>query len=452
MAKSIIVRLCLSITLASLVSACGNVRFTSGSGSSTNASQAGAGSGNNGSNDGNTTTGNGGNNGGNDGNLVITPGSVPPSGDRQVNYQGMVPPASNQVDILLVVDNSSSMSVAQGKLAAQMGGFATALSKLNVDWQMCMTVTTYSTIGGTCAPTTVVPNADNPGASLTFTSTCVGGVCTGNCTGGTQYWGTSYPWQGYTPPAGANQYILKPGTANMAGIFQNTITAVGDTDMNTGDERGLKAAYNHFANAQAGIANAGGCYRPGSSVAVILLSNEDERSVGGTFSLLDSRDVGQQNFYSQAANGFAALDNQESPAAILSQAENIFGQGTNFTWNSIVVGDANCQSEQDQPVNNVISFAYVGNTYLKASALTNGGTGSICSSDFSNTMNLFAQQLGKVNTLANFTLQCTPESGTLVVTVDGNVSSSYTQNGAMLTFSPALVSGQSLDITYHCSQ
>lgn len=452
MTKSLLSRLCLSLTLTLLASACGNVRFTSGTSSSGVAGAAGTLTGGNDGGGGTTGT-TGTNTGGNDGGYT-TPGNPPPSGPRTVTYNSTVPPVNNQVDILLVVDNSSSMAIAQKQLGSQLNQFATTLSNLNIDWQMCMTVTTFSTIGGTCQPSTCLPNVDNPsGADLCYTSTCVGNACTGNCSGGTQYWGTSYPWQGYTPPAGATQYILKPGTSNLANIFSSTVQAVGDTDLNTGDERGIKAAFNHFANAQANVANAGGCYRQGSSVAVIVLSNEDERSVGGNYGLLNAKDSVQLAFYNpNGAN--LALDSQESPAALVSQAANIFGSGTRFVFNSIVVEDATCQTQQDttpDPNTNLTSFSYLGNQYLATSALTNGGTGSICSSDFSNTMNVFAQQINQVNSMATFTLECAPVSGTLQVTVNGAASTAYTVSGATLTFNPALVSGQTLGLTYNCA-
>src|SRR5207253_7386084 len=230
-------RLCILIVSACLLSSCGNVRFNAETTEKVGSTGV---DGNGGNND----------NGGSTPTPTPGPGTTPtatPSGTpRTVNYSSVVPANPNKVDILLVIDDSGSMKTDQLKLASKLSGFASQLesSSVSMDWQMCVTVTRDQLISGK------------------------------------YYWGASVNWVGYTPASGP-QYLLKKGTSGLNDIFTKTINAIGAGVPGSGDERGIKAAYHHFYNGEPGASGSSGCYRKDAAVAVIVISDEDERSVGG---------------------------------------------------------------------------------------------------------------------------------------------------------------------------
>lgn len=455
--KSAKLRLPIYLLLISFLGACGNVRFTATPSSDGSAGTAGTG----------TTPGNDGQIVGNDGgpraggddgsNAGGTPGTTatpapPPSGPRDIHYSKAVPAATNQVDFLLVIDNSASMIAIQKKMAASMTALAKQLNGLAIDWQMCLTVTTDMNKGGTPV---------NSG-----THTCGSdGYCTGNYTGGSWTWGVSRPWSSDYVPSSGSQYVLKKtmNEALLSSIFTNTIPNLGSGDQGSGDERGIKAAYNHFAHsAKSGAFNTAGCYRPGSSIAVILLSDEDERSVAGNCArvntTLGDKEIPACRYY-EAPNNIRTLEFEDQPANLLSQAKNIFGATSRFTFNSIIADTDACQTQ----LNNNISFQkdgldyysphYTGTVYKAASQLTNGGVASLCSTDLQ--LNLFSDVV--VNTLSKVTLDCAPTNlvvkvGATEASVTPLASSSYSVSGAVITFNPALNQNQWLKMDYTCTQ
>lgn len=341
------------------------------------------------------------------GGATPTPTATP--GGRTVNYSTVVPANPNQVDILLIIDDSGSMKADQTKLANRLSGFASLLESASVpmDWQMCVTVTRDQAINGK------------------------------------YYWGASVVWEGYTPPANTLPWVLKKGTSGLNTIFTKTIDAIGAGVAGSGDERGLKAAYHHFYNGDpdSGVSK---CYRKGAAVAVIVISDEDERSVAGDCSRLKS-DMREDPATCKA------LENEDLPATLLAQAKTIFGSNVRFTFNSIVVGDATCEHDQDTTPDDSgnRSPSHQGTKYLEMSNLTNGGVGSICAADYSANLNLFKDKI--LNSLSSLTLECSPLPGTLVVSVDGTVTNAYTLTGAVLNFNNAIAEGKTVALTYKCN-
>jgi len=451
MAQTIFKRITLSLLLIGFLTACGNVRFSANTSSSDGTGTTAGGTDPNGGN---------GNTGGNDPNTGIgtsatpppvTSATPPPSGSTQtLSYT--VPPPKNQVDFLLIIDNSKSISYAQDKVKAQMSKLSSALGGLNIDWQMCMTTTTFGTIGGSCAD---------------GNCKCIGSgsdrVCYGNMNGGAQYWGVSLPWSSYSPAAGTSQFVLnaKNSANNLDTIFQQTITDLSSGAPGTGDERGIKAAYNHFVAGTVGYANSAGCYRPGASVSVILMSDEDERSVAGDCSRINTS-LGDSN-----ALSCKPLEDQDMPNNLLAQAKSVFGADVRFVFNSIITDTLTCQNSLNatphydpagckDSAGNVYTSCYAphyqGTEYISMTKLTGGGVASLCGTDndLASSMQLFANQ--QAQPTANVTLTCAPVASSLSVTL-GNATvdpSKYSLSGATVTFNPALNQGDKLVFTYTC--
>jgi hypothetical protein len=347
-----------------------------------------------------------------------TPGATPtPPGQptptyREVTYSKVVPANPTKVDILLVIDDSGSMKADQLKLAKNLENFANQLESetaLPIDWQMCVTVTHTQNVGGS------------------------------------PQWGASVNWEGYTPAAGTPRYILKKGTTGLTNIFTQTINAIGAGVVGSDDERGLKAAFNHFYNGEPGAAGVSGCYRKGAAVSVILISDEDERSVGGDCSRIKSS-------MKEVATSCKDLEAEDNPVSLLTQSKNIFGQDVKFSFNSIVVADSACEKTQDETPDEsgVKSASHMGTKYIEMSNLTNGGIGSICDSDYSKNLNIFKEKVA--NSISSLTLECAPVAGSLKVVVAGTLlsSSEYTVMGANLKFNNAVVEGKKVDLSYRC--
>lgn len=90
---------------------------------------------------------------------------------------------------------------------------------------------------------------------------------------GVLYWGASQNWINYV---GTYKWVLNQGAADPYSIFTSTVNSIGAGWENTDDERAIKALY---WNAE--YADYNHCYRDDAAIAAIIISDEDERSVGG---------------------------------------------------------------------------------------------------------------------------------------------------------------------------
>ncbi|MEY4617768.1 MAG: hypothetical protein RJB66_2728 [Pseudomonadota bacterium] len=284
-----------------------------------------------------------------------------------------VPTGNNQVDILIVVDDSSSMTPDNTKLSQRLNGFVTDLQSANIDWQMCITTTDVS-----------------------------------------YYEGRPIKW------SGTNSRILTKATANLSAVFQQTINDLGSGYSN--DEQGIKASILSMLNNPVYP-----CYRSGSAFAAIIISDEDERSVGGNQSL--------------SSQQYQALGVQNLPSTFVNTANAVFGAGKRMAVNSIVVPDNQCKQSQDTQG----SLSFVGTKYIELANMTSGTVGNICDSDYSTNLKYFKDAI--VSTVSSVDLECVP-SGTPVVTLPSGYT--WTLSGSKMTFTPALAPGVNLTVQYKC--
>ena len=328
--------------------------------------------------------------------------TTPPvqQGSRDVTNTVVVKTQNSKLDIMLVIDDSNSMLPENQKLASKMADFVTTLQNSSIDWQMCVTVTRALTVNNAPA------------------------------------WGASIQWNSYSPAAGVPAWVLK-STPNLSTIFTNTINNIGAGWAGTDDERGIKSAWWHLYNGDVRYANNSGCYRADAALAVILLSDEDERSVGG--------DQAAQ-FY---PNEYKPLENDDMPSALVTQVHDIFGMTKRFTFNSIIVkpGDSTCLAAQDGGG----AKSHYGTKYYEISNLTGGGLGSICDANYSTNLNLLADSIQ--DSISSIPLECSPVNGALEVTVNPAVSGLTTQvKGASIVFTPNVPAGRTVTMKYKCYQ
>lgn len=327
------------------------------------------------------------------------PGATPepaPTTSKTVSTTEIVAYGNKQVDFLLVLDDSASMLPELKKLAERMSSFVSSLEASKIDWQMCITTTRGSNNGN---------NAVH---------------------------GRPLDWSSYTPEPGTPSYLLKKGTPNLNSIFNSTIDNLKIGGDNSSDERAIKAAHDNFHDSRNHE-----CYRPGSAVSIIAISDEDERSVGG-----DPKKVKAN----ESSSVHKSLEPEDYPQTLIEKTKAVFGPDVRFTFSSIIVkpDDIACEQEQDKDA----SPSHVGDVYAEISRLTNGGVGSICDADYSGNLNTFRDKI--VNSLSSLVLQCEADPASLKVTTDNFPISGVRLEGKLLKFSYALVEGTQIDLVYDC--
>jgi hypothetical protein len=289
-----------------------------------------------------------------------------------------VDPSMSQLDLLLVMDDSSSMAQDNQKLAARLGGFVSQLQNVNIDWQMCLTTTDVG-----------------------------------------YYEGRPIQW------SGTSSHILTKQSGYLPGIFLQTINDIGSGYSN--DEQGVKASVLSILNN-----NNSHCIRTGSAVAVIIISDEDERSVGGVYNLSSAQ--------------YQPLETQNNPSHLINVVQNQLsfnGKAAKFKVNSIVVKDKVCEQIQDAQG----TPSFIGTKYMELSNLTGGPSSSICETDYSTSLEYFRKDLEKY--VSSVSLDCSPLNGT--VTTDLPNTTSIKLEGNQLIFNPALTLGMKVKIQYKCS-
>lgn len=329
------------------------------------------------------------------------PGSTSPGALHEVRYNNTVTAKDNKLDIVLIIDDSNSMLPDNQKLAANLAGFVTKLQNSNIDWQMCATVT----------------------RALPISSTQTA-------------WGASIYWQSSDTPSTDLGMVLKRGTANLPTIFAKTINYIGAGWVGSDDERAIKAAYHHVYNGDYHYQPNNGCYRADSAIAYIIISDEDERSIGGDAS---------QQYYS---GELKSLEDEDKGDVFVSYVKDTFGSNRRFTVNSIIVkpGDSSCKSSQDAGG----AKSHYGFKYAELSGLTAGAVGSICDSDYSANMNLFFDRIQ--DSLSSIPLECAPYQGNVTVTITPNAGSIQSRvDGMSLIFSSPVPAGSNIDVKYQCA-
>lgn len=257
--------------------------------------------------------------------------------------------ASNKVDILVIVDNSGSMSVEQQNLASPFNGFISRLNSSGLDWQI----------------------------GVTSTDVCPETAPEGFCPSGLNGARGRFMGAPGSNPAFGNQYIIKPGS-NAQQLFAQRVQR--GSEVGSGDERGIFAA--NLAVDQRNSANAG-FFRDNSNLAVVILSDEDERSVNAADSSL---------------GGYAQLANYDIPETFISKVAQTWNNTKSLLVNAIIIkpGDttmypdpnANSAPGGPYPQNNTCLnvqahqpqyyTAHAGTAYARLAQKTGGVVGSIC--------------------------------------------------------------------------
>ncbi len=333
--------------------------------------------------------------------LTTTPMTVtiPAKTTKSVTTTKTVTLQDNQIDVQLIIDDSKSMLADNQKLAARLQNFVSDLTTAGFDWQMCATVTRAQQIS----------SSDS-----------------------NLYWGASRYWVGN--PNSTAPWILKAGTSNVGQIFSDTITNIGAGWVGSDDERGIKAAWWHLWNGDINYSGNSGCYRKEAGLATIIISDEDERSVGGDYS---------QVYY---AGEWQPLEEDDQPIHYYSLVREVFGPTKRFTVNSIIVrpGDTACMASQDAAG----SKSHYGYKYNELALMATGTVGSICDSDYSTNLKYFKDQI--VREMGSLPLECAPVGGQVSVSVSPSMTVTTSVSGSTLYFSPKIPAGSTIKADYQC--
>lgn len=279
-----------------------------------------------------------------------------------------------QVDILFVDDNSRSMVVEQERMGERFPNFLTSLGTL--DWRIAITTTDIYAEGGNL---------------LDF---------------------------------GSGLRILTPSTPDKEALFRNTIRR---SEIGNGDERGIYAtnlvvdrrAQNQF-------------FRGDAHFAVVILSDEDERSNGG------------------AASSYP-LENYDLPQNFKDHVAAKLGASKTLSVHAIIIrpGDQACLTLQNDQTNR----GYYGQTYAQLTQLTNGVLGDICATDYGAQLTSIGNQI--VRSISSIKLACVPARGPgldpiITVNPPGNPATQGTIRDDQVYFDPPLAPGTQVRIQYKC--
>lgn len=340
--------------------------------------------------------------------------------------------AGGLVDILIVNDNSASMSYEQTQLSTRLAGFIQKLEEQSTDYRIAVT-------------TTDISSASNPPRAINKNGALQDGRLIVFPNGA--YFLTSNSGTLAQKNEWFKAVIERKETLDCETFIKNNYGKAGyDSNYPTycpsGDERGIYAANLVIQN------NPNSFLRKEAHLAIIVLADEDERS--------------QLYWYNQQSPGSYPgydLESLDQPQTLLDNVRKTFGGGKLLRIHSIITTATNytvsgttktCKDIQSGQllVNGmgVVSGSY-GHVYKQASDMTQGVIADICTSDYT-------EKLGQISTnildqIKGRTLAC-PSPSDLVVNVS-QTGVTYAVTGRDLKFSTQLSPGTTVKLKYSCT-
>jgi len=333
------------------------------------------------------------------------------------SFSYTVSASTQPIDVLFVVDNSASMYSIQQQISSR---FPSLFSTLNqYDYHLAIT-TTDVVDSDNAARSTITLYGQNTsiaygqsGALVTFSN------------------GRNYVQK--SDADAENEFraaIARPETLSCEQYIASQCSSSGCTDANTyhlycpsEDTRAIAASVLTLQN------DGSGFIRKNAPLAVVIVSNADERAAGNQPGAV----------YALAAN--------DQPATLVSLAQSL---NKPLSAYSIVIqnGDQACYNSQHF---STTLFGWYGLEYASLSSQAPGGTSSICSSDFS--QNLATIGSGISNQMTSLTLYCAPLGGSVTVTYPGGKPQTLlttSSNSTTLQLPTPLTPGQTLQVSYSC--
>lgn len=342
-------------------------------------------------------------------------GCVVVDGKFSFNYAATA--GYGKVDILIVNDNSASMSFEQARLAPRFANFIGDLDSRNIDYRIGMTTTDVSgsgalqggnliSFGGNPYLTRAVSNR------LSLFNQEIQRAETLSCEKFIANW-------------------VRDNGGNVGSINQSAYAAAYAQNCPSGDERGVYAANLVVKN------NPGSFIRSDAHLAIIVVADEDERS----------------GLYNSSSN--FRLEDYDQPATLVNNVKATYGDDkyNSLSVHAVVVKDQTCLTQQNSqtldnyaPTKGLVTGS-IGNVYLSFINTGWGKVADICSTDYTS-------QLGQIRSkitdkIKDILLSCSNPLD-LVVTVNGS-NVPYTMSGKTLKLNSALASGTTVNLSYKCT-
>lgn len=335
------------------------------------------------------------------------------------------------VDILIVNDNSGSMSFEQAKMATAFSGFLTSIDSL--DYRIAMTTTdvadTRQRIGSV---TNLGYNPPGP------------------------YNGYGALQDGRLIEFGSGLKYLERSTPNKQTLFDGAVKrpetiqceTSGFTQCPSGDERGIVAMGMTIQNYLSQFA------RPTAHLAVIVLSDEDERGVSKYNPCNYSNSGDRSNCEAIKVNyPFEAAD---EPQAVVDSFRSLYPNKT-MSVHSIVVkpGDIACRTAQTGQVPAPTPvLGQEGYAYAKLTTMTGGILGNICESNYTSQLQNIGYTIGEQVTSLPF--RCRPVDDKFQVLYNGVAAATNTYsadfNTMVLSIKTALNPATKVTLKYSCAK
>lgn len=326
--------------------------------------------------------------------------------------------AGGLVDILIVNDNSASMSFEQKLLSQRLANFVRNLESQHTDYRIAITTTDISA-------------ANNPARAVNLNGALQDGKLIQFANG--QYF--------LTPSSGSiaqkdewfRKAIERPETLACESFIQANYGTAGyegryAENCPSGDERGTYAANLAISR------NSNSFIRTNAHLAVIFLADEDVRS---------------QLYYRPSTSAGFELAELDTADSLISTVSKNYG-GKVLTVHSLITATQECLKTQNEQmkVNGqfVVNGSY-GLVYAEASKKTKGVIGDICESDYTTRLGQISANI--LDRKDNHMLAC-EAPGDLEVTIKGQSGVTHTVDGRELKFGSQLNPGTEVRVKYSC--
>ncbi|HRO68094.1 MAG TPA: hypothetical protein PL182_11065, partial [Pseudobdellovibrionaceae bacterium] len=321
-----------------------------------------------------------------------------------------------KIDVLVVTDNSASMSAEQAALANRFSGFISNLESKQIDYRVGVVTTDISSAEN--KPRSINKNgALQDGKLIAFSG---GKAFLSKDSGTLSQKDSAFKSAVQRPETQTceNFILSELGKCASSGISKEqcierpSYISAYDNNCVSGDERGIFAARLVMEK------NPSGFIRKDADLAIIVLSDEDVRS--GLY-----RNAYTAKGETHMANPAYALTDKDSSSSFTSYMSSKFAN-KKYNVHSITVPyytDSGCRAVQAAQTGGVVGSTY-GTQYENLAAATGGVRGSICSPNYATILqSIFDQVQGQI--LDKVALACSnPPDVTVSMTGPGGTSPS----------------------------
>ena len=338
---------------------------------------------------------------------------VGPAGHKTYNYT--VSPSNTPIDILFISDNSGSMSRDQQSLGSKFPAFFNIIQ--NLDYHVAVTTTDVFQHDG---------SSGQGGNLVDF---------------------------------GSGVKVLTPQTSNIQSLFQaavqrpetniceqylQTHNCVGNTSAAySGRNTNCSDYYNYcpnddsraiYAANQVVSQNESGFLRDSAPLHVVILSNSDERVVGG-----------------QKADW--PLETNDLPSTLITNVQHTFNNAKSLTVHTIIIkpNDSSCLNQEVD--SNLLTFGQYAPVYASLTSQTNGIAGSICALNYSTQLQQIATMV-QTNLQSSLPLKCATSDANLTYTLtpaNAAITAHVDGSGQVLNFSQPIPASTSVALSYTCN-